>query len=97
MGDLAALVDDEGRLDVNRWRALTIARRNNALRAWLLTCLERGAPETLIERLMVETARRQRRAMAGGPGTSTGLVPRPARLDCRNTTARHRATRASRP
>ena len=54
MGDLAALVDDEGRLDVNRWRALTIARRNNALRAWLLTCLERGAPETLIERLMVE-------------------------------------------
>lgn len=54
MSDLAALVDDAGRLDVARWRALTPARRNNALRAWLLTCLERGAPETLIERLMIE-------------------------------------------
>ena len=54
MSDLAALVDDTGRLDVARWRALTPARRNNALRAWLLTCLERGAPETLIERLMIE-------------------------------------------
>jgi len=54
MADLASLVDDAGRLDVARWRALTPARRNNALRAWLLACMERGAPETLIERLMVE-------------------------------------------
>ncbi|HEY6354454.1 MAG TPA: tRNA lysidine(34) synthetase TilS [Burkholderiaceae bacterium] len=54
MADLATVVDDAGRLDVCRWRALTPPRRNNALRAWLLTCLQRGAPETLIERLMVE-------------------------------------------
>ncbi len=54
MADLAELVDDVGRLDVACWRALTQARRNNALRAWLLASLERGAPETLIERLMVE-------------------------------------------
>jgi tRNA(Ile)-lysidine synthase len=54
MADLATVVDDAGRLDVAGWRSLTPARRNNALRAWLLTCLERGAPETLIERLMVE-------------------------------------------
>jgi len=52
--DLATLVDEQGRLLVPHWRALTPARRGNALRAWLLGRLERGAPETLVERLMVE-------------------------------------------
>jgi tRNA(Ile)-lysidine synthase len=41
-------------LDVTRWRALSAARRANALRAWLQRVLERGAPEALIERLLVE-------------------------------------------
>ena len=54
VSDLATLVDDAGRLQVVRWRALTPARRVNALRAWLLTCLQRGAPETLVERLMAQ-------------------------------------------
>jgi tRNA(Ile)-lysidine synthase len=54
VSDLAMLVDDAGRLDVARWRALSPARRANALRAWLHAMLDRGAPETLIERLMAQ-------------------------------------------
>jgi tRNA(Ile)-lysidine synthase len=50
--DLAVLVDDAGRLDATGWRALSAARRANTLRAWLQACLDRGAPETLIERLL---------------------------------------------
>jgi tRNA(Ile)-lysidine synthase len=52
--DLEALVDPAGRLDVTQWRTLSPARRVNVLRAWLQAGLDRGAPETLIERLMVE-------------------------------------------
>lgn len=54
VGDLASTVDAEGRLDVVRWRALSAARRANALRAWLLAALERGAPDALVERLLAE-------------------------------------------
>jgi tRNA(Ile)-lysidine synthase len=54
VSDLAPLVDESGRLKVVRWRALSLARRVNALRAWLHMVLDRGAPETLIERLMVQ-------------------------------------------
>jgi tRNA(Ile)-lysidine synthase len=50
--DLAALVDDAGRLHVPGWRALTDARRANALRAWLHARLGRGAPDSLVERLV---------------------------------------------
>lgn len=52
--DLVAIVDGLGRLDVPRWCALSTARRANALRAWLQAGLGRGAPETLIERLLVQ-------------------------------------------
>jgi tRNA(Ile)-lysidine synthase len=47
-------VTDGAQLDVARWRALSAARRANALRAWLQRVLDRGAPETLIERLLTE-------------------------------------------
>jgi tRNA(Ile)-lysidine synthase len=87
LADLSALVDDAGRLDVARWCELTPARRNNALRAWLLTCLERGAPETLIERLMVELPEasdarwpvdpaRQLALYRGRLGVAAAMVPR---------------------
>ena len=54
--DLAA-VSDGARLDVVRWRALGAARRANALRVWLQRVLGRGAPETLVERLLDELPR----------------------------------------
>ncbi|HET7525951.1 MAG TPA: tRNA lysidine(34) synthetase TilS [Burkholderiaceae bacterium] len=54
VSDLAAVVDDAGRLQVAAWRALSAARRANALRAWLHAGLDRGAPESLVERLSVE-------------------------------------------
>ena len=54
VGDLASSVDAVGRLDVVRWRALSTARRVNALRAWLHAALDRGAPDTLVERLLAE-------------------------------------------
>jgi tRNA(Ile)-lysidine synthase len=49
--DLASLADD-AQLDVTRWRSLSPPRRANALRAWLQRVLERGAPETLVGRLL---------------------------------------------
>jgi tRNA(Ile)-lysidine synthase len=51
--DLQAITDG-ARLDVARWRTLGPARQANALRAWLRHVLDRGAPETLIERLLAE-------------------------------------------
>jgi tRNA(Ile)-lysidine synthase len=54
LGDLAALVEKSGGLAVAHWRALSRARRANALRAWLHAELGRGAPETLIARLLDE-------------------------------------------
>ncbi|HEY6510408.1 MAG TPA: tRNA lysidine(34) synthetase TilS [Burkholderiaceae bacterium] len=52
--DLAGVVDAAGRLDASRWRALSAARRANTLRAWLHAGLGRGAPETLLERLLTQ-------------------------------------------
>ncbi|HEX6019276.1 MAG TPA: tRNA lysidine(34) synthetase TilS [Burkholderiaceae bacterium] len=67
-GDLATIVDDQGRLDVARWRGLSAARRANALRAWLHAALGRGAPESLLERLLSELPR-VRHARWPGDGT----------------------------
>ncbi len=65
--DLATMTDDQGRLDVARWRVLSAARRANALRAWLHAALGRGPPESLVERLLVEILRvRQARWPADG-------------------------------
>jgi tRNA(Ile)-lysidine synthase len=54
--DLAVICDGT-RLGVARWRALGAARQINALRAWLQRVLERGPPETLVERLLAEVPR----------------------------------------
>jgi tRNA(Ile)-lysidine synthase len=52
--DLAA-IDDAGTLRLAPWRLLSPARRRNALRAWLRQRSSgRGAPQSLIERLMGE-------------------------------------------
>ena len=49
-----ALVGDGAALLLAPWHALSGARQRNALRAWLHERLDRGAPETLVERLMQE-------------------------------------------
>ena len=51
--DLASLMDG-AKLDVTHWRTLPPARRANALRAWLQRTLGRGAPESLVSRLLLE-------------------------------------------
>lgn len=51
--DLDALGDGPS-LRLAPWRALSEARRRNALRAWLREQLGRGAPQSLVERLMLE-------------------------------------------
>ena len=53
--------DDLRRLDAGAalslapWRALSIARRANALRAWLAGVLDGPVPQTLVDRLLAET------------------------------------------
>ncbi len=51
--DLIAL-GEAGALRLVPWRALSQARRRNVLRLWLSRALGRGAPQSLIERLMRE-------------------------------------------
>lgn len=52
--DLAGCTDRRGHLDVARWRRLSPPRQANALRAWWWRSAGRGAPETLIGRLLAE-------------------------------------------
>jgi len=51
--DLALVADPQGLVHA-RWRALSPPRQRNALRAWLRQGLARGAPHTLVERLLAE-------------------------------------------
>ena len=51
--DLAALTDGDA-LQLVPWRALSVARRRNALRAWLRGQFGRSPPQALSERLMDE-------------------------------------------
>lgn len=51
--DLASTADSAG-LYRARWLLLSPARRANALRAWLAAQLGSGAPETLVQRLLLE-------------------------------------------
>ncbi len=51
--DLAAIADESG-LDLAAWRALSVARRRQALLKWLRTALGEGPPASLVERLMDE-------------------------------------------
>ena len=60
--DRAATLDDDGDLDVARWLVLSPARRAQLLRSW-----QRGAPESLVQRLADELPRlRQGRWPAPG-------------------------------
>jgi tRNA(Ile)-lysidine synthase len=54
--DLAALgAAAAGELPLGPWRALSPARRANALRSWLAARLGRAVPDTLLRRLLDET------------------------------------------
>jgi len=57
--DLAAIADASG-VDLAAWRALSVARRRQALLRWLRFALGEAPPATLVERLMDE-------ALASGP------------------------------
>jgi tRNA(Ile)-lysidine synthase len=59
----------DAELPLAAWRALSPARRANALRAWLAGRLGRGAPEALVQRLLTEADERAtRRWRPGLPG-----------------------------
>lgn len=51
--DLHPIADAQG-LDIERWAALSSARRANALREWLRRQAGQGAPQSLVERLCTE-------------------------------------------
>lgn len=68
--DLAPLVDDAGRLAVAGWRSLSPARQANALRAWWRAQTGRGAPDTLVQRLLAEVPARGAAAWPAGAGWS---------------------------
>jgi tRNA(Ile)-lysidine synthase len=72
--DLAACSGAQG-LDVAAWRALSPARRSNALRAWLRRTLGSAAPQTLVQRLLEELqpSRTARSARWPTPGAVLGL------------------------
>ena len=65
-GEARAVLDEVAAEDLRRiaagdslplaaWRALSLARRTNALRAWLAQVLEAPVPQTLVDRLLAET------------------------------------------
>ena len=65
-GEARALLDEVAADDLRRlgagaalplaaWRAMSVARRTNALRAWLAGVLEAPVPQTLVDRLLAET------------------------------------------
>jgi len=66
-GEARAVLDEVADDDLRRigagdalplaaWRGLSIARRTNALRAWLARALDGPVPQTLVDRLLDETA-----------------------------------------
>jgi len=66
--DLAPLVDLQGRLQVEGWRLLSVARQANALRAWWSVQAGRGAPQALVERLLAEVPLRGAARWPAGGG-----------------------------
>ena len=54
--DDLSMLSHDGALALAGWRALSSARRRNALRAWLAAQLPTGVPESLVARLMDELA-----------------------------------------
>jgi tRNA(Ile)-lysidine synthase len=66
--DLAGCIDAQGRLQVRPWRQLSAARQVNALRAWWRSQTGRGAPETLVARLLAEVPSRGAASWPAGEG-----------------------------
>jgi tRNA(Ile)-lysidine synthase len=52
--DLAMIIEPDAAIRIAAWCGFSIARRANVLRHWLSTRLDRGPPESLIERLLIE-------------------------------------------
>ena len=69
--DLAGLVDEAGGLQVAGWRALSLGRQANALRAWWLSQAGQGLPGALLRRLMGEV-----------PGSGSGIWPAVGDVQC---------------
>ena len=69
--DLAAAANSSG-LELQPWRALSVARRSNVLRSWLRSALGSPAPATLVERLLSEW--RARDGLRQWPCTGGRLV-----------------------
>jgi tRNA(Ile)-lysidine synthase len=55
--DLALIIEPDAAIRIAAWSGLTVPRRANVLRHWLAKRLNRGPPETLIERLLTEAPR----------------------------------------
>ena len=71
--DLAPLIDDQGRLQLAPWRALSAARQANALRVWWLAQAGRGAPQALLDRLLAEAGSAAAAQWPAGQGWSCRL------------------------
>lgn len=79
--DLATCVDDQHRLQVSAWRALSPARQANALRAWWRQGTGRGMPDTLATRLLAEVRQAASGQWPAGPGWRCLLYRGALRLD----------------
>jgi tRNA(Ile)-lysidine synthase len=83
--DLAPRVDDQGRLEVGSWRQLSPARQSNALRGWWSSQSERGLPDALLQRLLVEVPAAGAARWPAGRGLSCVLYR--GRLQCLDSAA----------
>ena len=112
-GEARALLDEVAVEDLRRlgagdgmplaaWRAMSVARRTNALRAWLAGVLEAPVPQTLVDRLLAETLddASRRWPLDGGRvlrswrGMLTVVTPAPAHASVTPATALARASGA---
>lgn len=105
--DLAAIagvgVGNDASLDVAAWRALSPARRGNALRAWLKRSAGgAGAPASLVQRLLDELPTQARAARWPHPAGELRLYrgalrfDRAAAIDAPDASAREAALRIAR-
>ena len=79
--DLATCVDDQHRLQVAAWRALSPARQANALSAWWRQATGRGMTDTLATRLLAEVRPAASGQWPAGPGWRCVLYRGTMRLD----------------
>jgi tRNA(Ile)-lysidine synthase len=80
LGDAVAIGDGED-LVIERWSALSAARRRAALRVWLAPRLASGAAETLLERLCAELPGHRPARWPAGTGLTLARYRGRLRLD----------------